>query len=410
MWRSLGMLRSVRGLIGVSLLLGVIASALPYVSAAAFGPMVQVIADAGESGNLSGVWDLRGPLVARENGLLRSVAGSVPFAVLLATWAGALLLTQLMYFVNTWVGAKVDRMLLVDIRQRVHDHMQTLSLDFFTGSRSGELMQRVTVEPAGVQRLLTDCLLPPLIDMRGAGRRHRLSGGHLMADDGGRACAHTAGADHPEGRGPRCPGGHAAGDERRPCDGRRAGTDDQRNGRDPDVQRASRCAASGFARFRSARQRVRATSVVWMQAMANGSQVFVALSTVVVLLVGIAFSASFGLTLGGPDRVHRDGPDHVRRRAAGDGGLHHVSVGGSECDVDLRVARHPPFGAGRRGRGRARRGSWQRGVRGCDVRLFSQAKPFSTGCPSRSPKARRSPWSAASGRESRRCSTSCCGS
>jgi ATP-binding cassette subfamily B protein len=42
-----------------------------------------------------------------------------------------------------------------------------------------------------------------------------------------------------------------------------------------------------------------ATSVVWMQAMANGSQVFVALSTVVVLLVGIAFSASFGLTLAG---------------------------------------------------------------------------------------------------------------
>ena len=33
--------------------------------------------------------------------------------------------------------------------------------------------------------------------------------------------------------------------------------------------------------------------------MANGSQVFVALSTVVVLLVGIAFSASFGLTLAG---------------------------------------------------------------------------------------------------------------
>ena len=39
--------------------------------------------------------------------------------------------------------------------------------------------------------------------------------------------------------------------------------------------------------------------VVWMQATANGSQVFVALSTVVVLLVGIGFSASFGLTFAG---------------------------------------------------------------------------------------------------------------
>ena len=39
-----------------------------------------------------------------------------------------------------------------------------------------------------------------------------------------------------------------------------------------------------------------ASTVMWMQATANGSQVFIALSTVVVLLVGIGFSASFGLT------------------------------------------------------------------------------------------------------------------
>src|SRR5689334_14658133 len=94
MWRSLGMLRSVRGLLVV---LGVAASALPYITAAAFGPMMQVVADAGGSGNLSGVWDMQGPLVAREDGLLRSVGGSVPFAVLLATWGGSLVLTQLMY-------------------------------------------------------------------------------------------------------------------------------------------------------------------------------------------------------------------------------------------------------------------------------------------------------------------------
>src|SRR6185503_2871955 len=136
-WRSLGMLRAVRGLIGVSLALAVISSALPYVAAASFGPMVQVIAEAGESGNLSGVWDLKGPLVAREDGLLRSVAGPVPFGALLTTWAAAMVMTQAMYFVSAWVGTKVDRELLVDIRQRVHDHLQTLSLDFFTRSRSG---------------------------------------------------------------------------------------------------------------------------------------------------------------------------------------------------------------------------------------------------------------------------------
>jgi ATP-binding cassette, subfamily B, bacterial len=42
-----------------------------------------------------------------------------------------------------------------------------------------------------------------------------------------------------------------------------------------------------------------AISVVWMQATANGSQIFVALSTVVVLAVGVAFSSSFGLTFAG---------------------------------------------------------------------------------------------------------------
>ncbi|MGY4648813.1 hypothetical protein [Mycobacterium sp. URHB0021] len=162
--RSLGMLRPVRGLMVVLVSLGMVASALPYISAAAFGPMMQVVADAGMSGNLSGVWELRGPLVARDDGLLRSLAGPVPFAVLLGTWAASLLLAQMMYFVNAWVGSKVDRVLLTNIRQRLHDHIQTLSLDFFAGSSSGALIPRVTIESARVQRILTDCLLPPLID------------------------------------------------------------------------------------------------------------------------------------------------------------------------------------------------------------------------------------------------------
>src|SRR6478672_13675533 len=152
------MLRAVRGLIVGLIVLGVVASALPYVTAAAFGPMMQVVADAGASGNLSGVWNLQGPLVARDNGLLRALAGPVPFAVLLATWGISLVLTQLMYLVNASVRVKAQRKLVTDIRQRVHDHVQTLSLDFFTKSGTGALIARVTTESAGVQRLLMDCL------------------------------------------------------------------------------------------------------------------------------------------------------------------------------------------------------------------------------------------------------------
>ncbi len=112
-WRSLGMLRAVRGLVVVSLLLGVIASALPYISAAAFGPMMQVVADAGTQRKPQrGLGFAGAGSLPRDDGLLGSLAGPVvPFAVLLATWAVSLLLTQLMYFVNAWVGAKVDRML-----------------------------------------------------------------------------------------------------------------------------------------------------------------------------------------------------------------------------------------------------------------------------------------------------------
>ncbi|RDH80483.1 ABC transporter ATP-binding protein [Mycolicibacterium moriokaense] len=295
-WRSLGMLRAVRGRIAVSVLLGFIAAALPYVSAAAFGPMVQVIADAGESGNLSRVWDLRGPLVAREEGLLHSLAGPVPFAVLLVTWAASLVATQLMYFVNAWVGANVDRVLLVDIRQRVHEHLQKLSLDFFTKHRSGELIQRVTVEPAGVQRLLTDCLLPPLIDavvlvvviayliaispqmtvaalvltplalftLRFAGRGVQAATRRVMNADRAMAAEleqTVSGISEIQ----------------------MFNAQPVRNKRFRDVSENS--------------AKSTATSVVWMQATANGSQIFVALSTVVVLLVGIGLSARFGLTL-----------------------------------------------------------------------------------------------------------------
>ena len=297
-WRSLRMLRPVRGLILVLLVLGIVASALPYVSGAAFGPMMQVVADAGRSGNLSGVWDLRGPLVARQDGLLRSLAGPVPFAVLLATWAGSLLLTQLMYFVNAWVAAKVERVLLVDIRQRVHDHVQSLSLDFFVGSRTGELIQRVTTESAGVQRLLTRCLLPPLIDAVVL----IVAVGYLLAISWQMTVAAL-------GLTPlalitlKFAGSRVQAAVRRVMNADRAMAAEleQTVSGIAEIQmfNAQPIRSKRFHEVSEDAAQSDATSVMWMQATANGSQVFVALSTVVVLLVGIGFSADFGLTFAG---------------------------------------------------------------------------------------------------------------
>jgi ATP-binding cassette subfamily B protein len=293
------MLRAVRGLVVVSFLLGVIASALPYISAAAFGPMMQVVADAGTHGTLSRVWDLKGPVLATDDDLIGSLAGPVvPFGVLLAAWAISLLLTQLMYFVNAWVSAKVDRMLVTDIRQRVHDHLQTLSLDFFTASRSGALMQRVLVESGGVQRLLTDCLMPPLIDalvliaaicyllaiswqmtiaaliltplalisLRFAGRHVQAATRRLLNAD--RAMA--------------------------------AELEETVSGiSEIQMFNAQSMRSRRFHEVSEEAAKSDASIVVWMQGTVNGSQVFVAVSTVVVLLVGIGFSASFGLTFAG---------------------------------------------------------------------------------------------------------------
>ncbi|MFY9922340.1 MAG: ABC transporter ATP-binding protein [Mycobacterium sp.] len=297
-WRSLGMLRAVRGLIVVSLLLGVIASALPYVSAAAFGPLAQVVADAGQSGDLGSVWGMRGPLVARENGLLASLAGPVPFAVLLATWAGSLVLTQLMYFVDAWIGAKVDRVLLVDIRQRVHDHVQSMSLDFFTTSRTGELIQRVTVEPAAVQRLLTGCLLPPLIDVIVM----IVAVGYLLALSWQMTVAALALTPLAlvtlkyAGRGVQTAMRRVMNADRA-----MAAELEQTVSGIAEIQmfNAQSLRSKRFRAVSEDAARSDATSVVWMQATANGSQVFVALSTVVVLLVGIGFSSGFGLTFAG---------------------------------------------------------------------------------------------------------------
>ena len=222
----------------------------------------------------------------------------MPFAVLLATWAGSLLLTQLMYFVNAWVAAKVERVLLVDIRQRVHDHVQSLSLDFFVGSRTGELIQRVTTESAGVQRLLTRCLLPPLIDAVVL----IVAVGYLLAISWQMTVAAL-------GLTPlalitlKFAGSRVQAAVRRVMNADRAMAAEleQTVSGIAEIQmfNAQPIRSKRFHEVSEDAAQSDATSVMWMQATANGSQVFVALSTVVVLLVGIGFSADFGLTFAG---------------------------------------------------------------------------------------------------------------
>lgn len=295
--RSLPMLGAVRGLITLLLVLSLVVSALPYVSAAVLGPLVQVLAEAGESGSLSRVWDLTGPLSGRADpaGPLGFLATPLPFAALLVTWVATVVLAQLLYLVNAWVRTKVERVLIVDIRQRVHDHLQTLSLDFFSGARSGVLIPRVTTETAGVQRILTDCLIPPLADVV----VFIIALGYLLAMSWQMTIAALVlsplalmtvryATQHVQQATQR------ALDAEREMAGQLEETVSGMAG--IQINNLQDLRSTGFRQVSEKAARSSASITMWMQATANSAQIYITLSTVLVLLVGIVFGSSFGLT------------------------------------------------------------------------------------------------------------------
>ena len=159
-------------------------------------------------------------------------------------------------------------------------------------------MQRVTVESAGVQRLLTGCLLPPLIDIVVllvavcylVALSWQMTVAALVLTPLALLVLKYAGR-------------HVQAAVRRTMDADRAmGAElEQTISGIAEIQMFNAQSVRS-KRFHEVSERCReedASTAVWMQATANGSQVFIALSTVVVLLVGIGFSASFGLTFAG---------------------------------------------------------------------------------------------------------------
>ncbi len=298
-WRSAAMLGKVRGAVIVSILLGLTVSALPFISNAAFGPVMQAVADAGIGGSLARVWDSHGSLLSRRDGAAPGpfgwLATPVPFVVLLTIWAAALLAAQLLGFIKSWIDAQVEWKLLTVIRQRVHDHIQTLSLDFFAGTRIGALMQRVQLEAAGVQRLLTVCVIPPMVDavvlvlalaylialswqmtvvalilVPLAFVALRFTGKGLQAATQRMMMAHRA----------------MGGELEETVSGIS----------EVQVFNAQRRRSERFHEASEAAAKSIAMMLIWTNAGTTSAQVLIALSTVLVLVVGVAFSATFGLT------------------------------------------------------------------------------------------------------------------
>ena len=301
-WRSAGMLGEVKGAVAASIALGLAVSALPFVSNAALGPIMQAVADAGMQGDLADVWHLEGALLSRrdgaDEGLLGWLASPMPFGALLIVWAVALLSAQLLGLVKTWIDARVDWRMLTVIRQRVHDHIQTLSLDFFTGSRVGALMQRVQLEAAGVQRLLTVCLIPPLIDsaVLVVALAYLIALSWQMTIVALVLSPLAYVALRITGRGVQ------AATQRMMTAHRQLGGELEET-----VSGISEVQVFNAEERRSARFLVASKSaaksvamvLIWTNTGTTSVQILVALSTVLVLVVGIAYSAGFGLTFAG---------------------------------------------------------------------------------------------------------------
>ncbi|WP_333815788.1 ABC transporter ATP-binding protein [Tabrizicola sp.] len=80
-------------------------------------------------------------------GLLLWLAGGMIAAALVSAGIGA---------AQVVMSARIGQSILHDLRVRLYAHLQTLSLRFFTGTRTGEVQSRIAGDIAGLQSLVTE--------------------------------------------------------------------------------------------------------------------------------------------------------------------------------------------------------------------------------------------------------------
>jgi ATP-binding cassette subfamily B protein len=88
---------------------------------------------------------LAGPALVRygiDHGLRRDDGGALNLAA--ATYVGVAFAAVVLGRLQVWLVARVGESFLRDLRVRVFDHLQSLSLDFFSGEQTGRLVSRMT--------------------------------------------------------------------------------------------------------------------------------------------------------------------------------------------------------------------------------------------------------------------------
>jgi ABC-type multidrug transport system fused ATPase/permease subunit len=172
--RAFKLLGAQKAMVGLSLLLSLIMFLLPFVAAAAFGPLIKLFGDVAKTGNWNNVWSVTGSFYDKA-GAAEAGGFSIPFitdwlatplsfTTIFIIWTCAIVLRNVMDIFRAWVDANLEQRILTGLRQKLYEHIQTLSLDFFMGGQTGALMQRVLSETTAVQRLLTQVLLTPVVD------------------------------------------------------------------------------------------------------------------------------------------------------------------------------------------------------------------------------------------------------
>ena len=72
--------------------------------------------------------------------------------------AGITAVTSAIGIVQTYVTNQVGQKVMRDLRDRLYRHLQSLSLGFFTGTKTGEIQSRVTTDVGGVQNVVTSTI------------------------------------------------------------------------------------------------------------------------------------------------------------------------------------------------------------------------------------------------------------
>lgn len=310
MGRAVKLLTAHMGVVVGSVLLSIFISLLPFVVAASFGPLMEIlggraaqVASGGTSqaAALSGIWTAEGSLYskvgAREAGGIEAwLATPMTFMTLFIIWAFSLVMAQILSFARAFINAQLEQRVLTDIRQKVYDHLQSLSLDFFTGGQTGAIMQRVLTEAAGVQRMLTQALLTPLIDvfvlviallyLLGLSWQMTIVA-FLLAPLAFFMFRFTSNKLQDAAMKMAFSNRDLSAELEETITGI------------SDIQ-VFNAQEKRSQRFRTASQKAaKATSdmIAWIGLSNGGAQVFIAISTAVVLLVGILFGARFGLTI-----------------------------------------------------------------------------------------------------------------